>query len=660
MYIDDLKQISIKELKGIGDKNGSLFARLGIDTVYDLINFFPRDYIKLPNLSKVNELREGDKCACLLTVSDDFYFRKTSNNAVTTVSAFDDTGRIGLTFFRVTYLHSILKKGTVHVFVGTVKRKGNRYVMEMPEIVKPEEYRKNLRTLQPIYPLTKGITNKTMSKYICNALDCYGPFEDGLDEKIVSEMGFDSTLDSYFKVHNPLDLECYQKGRERLAFFELYDFFSGLNELKKTYTSLKSDYVFIETAEYTRFLERLPYDLTKGQKDALQDITDDLFGGFVMNRLVQGDVGSGKTIVAFLACLLAASNGCQAAFMAPTEVLAAQHYKNFVEMNNRYELGLNIAYLSGSTPANDKRTIQKGLSDSSINLVVGTHALFYDNVSFSNLSLVVTDEQHRFGVRQRQMLSDKGKLPHVLSLSATPIPRTLAGVYYTDLKVSVIYDKPSNRIPVKTGIRYSEQRVDGLRFIYKQIKEGRQAIVVCPMIEPNEDLELSNVSEYSKYLKELMPEDIRIGVLHGRMKNAEKNRVMEYFASGHTDILVSTTVIEVGIDVPNASVILIENAERFGLATLHQLRGRVGRGPYPSFCILINGSQMNEENERLNVLAKSDDGFHIADEDLRLRGPGDLLGVRQSGDMNFRIADLYKDKDLFIKAKQYADMYANT
>ena len=374
-----------------------------------------------------------------------------------------------------------------------------------------------------------------------------------------------------------------------------------------------------------------------------------------MNRLIQGDVGCGKTIIAFLSCVLCASSSYQSAFMAPTEVLAAQHFTKFKELNERYSLNLNIAFLSGSTTAAQRKDILSGLSDGSINLVVGTHALIEDKIEFEDLALVITDEQHRFGVLQRETLNEKGNTPHVLSLSATPIPRTLASVYYTGLQVSVIKDKPSNRIPIKTGLRSAEDRLDGLRFLYTKVKAGQQAIIVCPMIEENEDTNLSNVTDYAKFLKDLMPKDVRIGILHGRMKNNEKNRVMQYFANGDIDILVSTTVIEVGIDVPNATVILIENAERFGLATLHQLRGRVGRGKLESFCILINGSGKEEENERLNVMLESDDGFYIADEDLRLRGPGDLTGVRQSGDVRFKIADIYRDRDLFFKAKEFAD-----
>ena len=655
MNLEDLKNVSIKELKGVGDKNAALFARLGIENIYDLINYFPRTYKKMPPLSKVSELKEGEICAVKLKVSDDFYYKKTANNAVTTVSGSDATGKVMMAFFRVSYLRNILKPGSEWVFMGTVKRKGRNYAFEMPEIHKISDYLTSLRNLQPVYPLTKGINSKTIAKYVNASIEQYSPFNEVLSKEIVEEFDFPSISRALSDIHFPVENNDYLKARDRLAFTEFFNFFIELNEIKKAYNRLKSDYVFIETAEYERFKTLIPYELTKGQKDALNDIVNDVTGGYVMNRLIQGDVGCGKTIIAFLSCVLCASNGFQSAFMAPTEVLAAQHFTKFKELNEKYRLNLSIAYLSGSTSKSQKKEIGEELRSGSIDLIIGTHALIEDDVEFEDLALVITDEQHRFGVMQRDTLNEKGNKPHVLSLSATPIPRTLASVYYTDLQVSVIKDKPSCRIPIKTGLRKASQRIDGLRFLYSKVKEGRQAIVVCPMIEENEDTDLSNVTDYSKFIKDLMPKDLRIGVLHGRMKNAEKNRVMQYFANGDIDILVSTTVIEVGIDVPNATVILIENAERFGLATLHQLRGRVGRGSEESFCILINGSESEEENERLNVMLESDDGFYIADEDLRLRGPGDLAGVRQSGDVRFKVGDIYRDRDLFVKAKKYAD-----
>lgn len=655
MYIEDLKNISIKTLKGIGDKNGSLFARLGIESLYDLLYYFPRDYKKMPSVNRINELREGEICACKIRIDNDLYFKKTSNNAVTTVSGFDETGKVGLTFFRVTYLRSVLKPGSEWVVLGLVKRKGSRYAFEMPDIFKVSEYYSKLENLQPVYPLTKGINSKTILKYVSETLNEYDKFEERIPKEASEEFKFPSLHKSFCNVHYPVNIEDYKIARDRLSFEEFYDFFEGINSVKDLNSSQKSDKVLIETAEYTRFMERLPFELTNGQKNALKDITDDLFGGFVMNRLIQGDVGSGKTIIAFIACLLAVTNGYQAAFMAPTEVLAGQHYKNFNGLIEKYELPIRLCYLSGSLNSSEKKKKFALISSGEVDLVVGTHALFQENVEFNNLCLAVTDEQHRFGVEQRNALMMKGENPHILSLSATPIPRTLASVYYTDLHVSVMSDKPSNRIPIKTGIRRKEESIDGLRFMYRKVKEGRQGIIVCPMIEENENSDLTNVTDYYTYVKNLMPKDIRFGILHGRMKNNEKNRVMEYFASGEIDILISTTVIEVGIDVPNATVIMIENAERFGLSTLHQLRGRVGRGSYESYCILIDGSGKDEDNERLKVMTESDDGFYIADEDLRLRGPGDLLGVRQSGDINFRIADIYRDRILFVKAKEYAD-----
>jgi len=654
MHINELKSVSIKELKGVGDKYASLFARLDINNLYDLLYYFPREYKKNPPIINVSDAKEGEICAFKLMISDDMFYKKTANNSVTTVTGYDRTGKMQLTFFRVTYLRNQLKKGSQWVFVALVKRKGRNYCLEMPQIYKANDYYETLKNLQPVYHLTKGINSKTIAKFINLSFENYTSFEETLDENIIKENDFLNINEALRDIHFPIDTSYYSEARKRLAFEEFYNFFCELNEIKKNYNRSRSDYIFIETAEYERFSSILPYELTKGQKDALKDILNDLTGGFVMNRLIQGDVGCGKTIVAFLSAYLCATNAFQCAFMAPTEVLASQHFVKFKQLNDKYDLNLNLAFLSGSTSRKEKMKIEESLMNGDIDILVGTHALIEEGVIFNDLALVITDEQHRFGVIQRQLLSDKGVKPHVLSLSATPIPRTLASVYYSDLQVSVIPDKPKNRIPIKTGLRSANERLDGLRFIYSKVKTGQQAIVVCPMIEENEDSELANVIDYSKYLRELMPDDIKIGVLHGRMKNAEKNRVMQYFLNNDINILVSTTVIEVGVDVENATVILIENAERFGLATLHQLRGRVGRGDKESYCILINGSG-DDENERLNVMLKSDDGFYIADEDLRLRGPGDLIGIRQSGDVRFKIADIYKDRDLFVKAKKYAD-----
>ena len=405
MNLNDLKNVSIKELKGVGDKNAALFARLGIESVYDLILYFPRTYKKMPPLSKVNELKEGELCAVKLTVDDDFYYKKTANNAVTTVSGYDATGKVSMTFFRVSYLRNLLKKGSEWVFLGVVKRKGRHYSFEMPEIHKISEYIESLKNLQPVYPLTKGINSKTISKFVTSSIDHYSPFKDSLNEQIVKEFNFPSLSRALSDIHFPVDSEDYVNARNRLAFEEFYEFFIELNEIKKAYNRLKSNYVFIETAEYARFKTQIPFELTKGQNDALNDILGDLCGGYVMNRLVQGDVGCGKTIIAFLSCVLSASNGYQSAFMAPTEVLAAQHFTKFKEYNERYSLNLNIAFLSGSTTATQRKEILSGLSEGSINLVVGTHALIEEKIEFEDLALVITDEQHRFGVLQRETLN---------------------------------------------------------------------------------------------------------------------------------------------------------------------------------------------------------------------------------------------------------------
>ena len=413
----------------------------------------------------------------------------------------------------------------------------------------------------------------------------------------------------------------------------------------------------LETADTVRLLEKLPYKLTDSQKKVWEEIRADLQGTSVMNRLVQGDVGSGKTIIAILALLMTAANGYQGALMAPTEVLARQHFEKMTQMAKTYDLPFVPVLLVGSMTAKEKRDCCERIAMGMANVVIGTHALIQERITYRNLALVVTDEQHRFGVRQREALAEKGLDPHVLVMSATPIPRTLAMILYGDLHISVINELPSNRLPIKNCVVGHSYRKTAYQFMQKEIANGRQVYIICPMVEAGEMEGLENVTDYAGKLKTAFPADVQISSLHGRMKPAEKTRIMEAFARGDIDILVSTTVIEVEIDVPNATVILIENAERYGLAQLHQLRGRVGRGKEQSYCIFVSASTQKDTLERLSVLNKSNDGFYIAGEDLKLRGPGDLFGVRQSGSMNFRLGDIYQDASVLQEASEAAERY---
>lgn len=648
----DFKQIPITDLKGVGEKTAKLYEKLNILTLQELLEYYPKDYIKYLPAKKISELSEGEKCAVQCKVCEDFYQRKTARNIISTVTARDETGRIHLTFFHMNYLRNVLKFQAEYVFYGKVSKHGNEFLMEQPAIIKVEDYNKMLSSLQPVYNLTKGITSKNISKQVEKTLKEYGKITDAFSDEFIKKYELTDYYHALCGIHFPKNYEEFLQARKRLVFEEFYGFFEELNKRIENQNSIPSEYPMIETAECTRFLEVLPYELTNAQKRTLNEIFKDLCSGFVMNRLVQGDVGSGKTILAFLSMLLCVSNGYQCALMAPTEVLSLQHFEELKKFSEKFHLPFKLAFLSGSTTAKNKKEIYTALEEGTYNCVIGTHAIFQEKVIFKNLGLVITDEQHRFGVKQREELKNKGGKPHVLVMSATPIPRTLASVLYGDLGVSLVDEMPSQRLKIKSVIIRGNQRPSGYNHILNQINEGRQAYIICPMVEENEMSELENVVDYTQKIKNYFPDHIRIGTLHGRMKNTEKNKIMNLFAKHEIDILVSTTVIEVGINVPNATVIMIENAERFGLAALHQLRGRVGRGQYQSYCIFVNSKTEQEHNERLDVLLKSTDGFYIANEDLRLRGPGDILGVRQSGEMLFKIGDIYQDQKLLIMAKE--------
>ena len=455
-------------------------------------------------------------------------------------------------------------------------------------------------------------------------------------------------------IHFPKNRVDFIKARKRLVFDELFLYQAALRAIRFQ-NDQKSCHVMIQKKEVEEFVENLPFALTGAQRRVYDEILTDLSGGCVMNRLVQGDVGSGKTVVAVLALYLTVCNGSQGAFMVPTEVLALQHYASLQNMLG--VLGVRVGLLTGSLTAKQKREGKEKLASGEWNIVVGTHAILQDNVEFQDLALVITDEQHRFGVRQREVLSEKGEAPHILAMSATPIPRTLALVLYGDMDLSVMDELPANRLPIKNCVVGTDYRPNAYRFMKEQIEKGHQVYIICPMVEENEDVELESVALYTEQLRQIFHGTAVVDSLHGKMKPAQKNEVMERFGAGETDILVSTTVIEVGIDVPNATVMMIENAERFGLAGLHQLRGRVGRGEAQSYCILMYGNDTKEGKERLSILASSNDGFHIAREDLRLRGQGDFFGVLQSGDKLFKLADIYEDAKLLQAANEEAKRY---
>ncbi len=651
----DLRLIPLNQIKGIGDKTAQGLAKLGLFDVRDLLWYAPRTYIKYPEIAKINTVSEGQTVAIYAKVDSNLRENKNAKMHVTTFSVHDNTGVLQMVFFRQTYLRSVFHAGSSFVFFGTVHKKGNHLQMEMPEYFKPEDYERKLKSLQPVYALTKGFTSKSIQKYIKTAMDEFFPLKDDLSEEECRKYSFPSLSVALKDFHFPVDRDSFLNARKRLVFDEFRDFLKAINESKKENTSLPTDYVIKDFETGKNYERSLPFPLTDSQKKAIQDIQGDLQSGFAMRRLIQGDVGSGKTLVAFLSMADTVNAGYQCAMMAPTEVLAKQHYDKLCADNENYNLGLKPVLLTGSITAAKKRAIYEGIENGDYDCIIGTHAIFQEKVNFKNLALVITDEQHRFGVKQRESLSNKSNAPHVLIMSATPIPRTLTMTLYADLSVTVMKDLPNKRLPIKSCIIDGKLRNNAYNFIDQEVKAGHQAYIICPMVEESEDSSLENVTDYPNKLQAKFGDRISYSILHGRMKQADKNCVMNDFSDGKTNVLISTTVVEVGVDVPNATVILIENAERFGLAQLHQLRGRVGRGDAQSYCIFLDGSGKCEENERLSVLKNSNDGFFIAEEDLRLRGPGDLDGLRQSGEMNFQIADIIRDYDILMMAKEYTD-----
>lgn len=647
--------IDIKKIKGIGEKTANLFNKLGVYSVEDLLEYYPRTYIRYPELKMLSEVNNNELVALKLTVSTDFKWKKVRNLTIASGFGTDGIGSVSLTFFNSLYLKKMLIKGKTYVFYGNIKSSNSKYHMEHPAVISLDDYQLLNKSLQPLYHLTKGLSNKTVSKAVkaCIEDDQYiYEYKEYLSEEILDFFNLKSKKEALYSIHFPKNELEYENARKRLSFDELLGFLLMIRSFKNVDEAKESSYKMIDTALANRFVEELPFKLTESQIRVIDEIKNDLTSGFVMNRLVQGDVGSGKTIIAFAAMIMCIDNGYQCALMAPTEVLAAQHYKNLSDFISKYNLPLKVALLTGSTKASLRKEIYSGINNGEYNCVIGTHALIQDKISFKNLGLVIADEQHRFGVRQRQALADKGGEPHVLIMSATPIPRTLSIVLYGDMHLSVNDSKPSDRLPIKNCVVGPEFRPKAYEFIVDQIRKGFQAYVICPMVEKVDELpDVNDVISYSETLKEKMPSDVRIGYLHGKMKNDIKEHIMNEFYAHNIDILVSTTVIEVGVDVPNATVMMVENAERFGLSQLHQLRGRIGRGKDQSYSIFINSGQ--DKNERLEILNKSNDGFYISNEDLRLRGAGDIFGIRQSGQIGFTIADIIKDSEMILKINEY-------
>ena len=643
----------VRYIKGIGEQRAKALGKLGIATLRDLISYFPRAYDDRTQLRRIADLVPGETAGVAAMVASPptiSHIRRGLD--LVKLRAVDDTGTLDVTFFNQAWLKNNLHQGETYVFYGRAEGSLFRRQMTNP-VVEPEGRREVTGRIVPIYPLTAGVSQLILSRSIRQGLTaCADILPDVLPDQVRREHQLCRIEYAYENIHFPESAEALDLARRRLAFEELFLFTIGLDRLRQ-----RREVVHVPPCggvDMEPFYSALPFTLTDAQRRCVEEALADMRSGTPMNRLVQGDVGSGKTMVAAACVYFCVKNSRQAALMAPTEILAQQHYHGLAPLLEN--LGIRCALLTGSTSAKTKKSIAAQLESGEIDFAIGTHALITGSVVYQNLGLVVTDEQHRFGVAQRADLAAKGDHPHILVMSATPIPRTLALILYGDLDVSVIDQLPPGRQPVETFAVTSRYHQRVYNFIRKLVGEGRQAYIVCPMVEENEELpdERKAVTEYAKKLQAEVFPDLKVAFVHGKMKPKEKDAVMAAFAAHETDILVSTTVIEVGVDVPNAAAMVIENAERFGLSQLHQLRGRVGRGKHQSYCILISDNQNEETRQRLKVMTKTSDGFKIAEEDLRLRGPGDFFGQRQHGLPGLKVADLGCDTKLLQEAQEAA------
>lgn len=645
----------LRELKGVGEKTEKLFQKIGITTAEELLRYYPRTYDVYEEPVEIASAEEDKTVSIRATIATGIYINQVRNLQVLTTTVADGSGRLPVAWFNAPYLRGTIKKGSVFILRGKITRKKGRLQMEHPEIFTPAAYEEIVHSMQPVYGLTKGLSNKAITKLVHQVLDTRPLHGEYLPEEIRERYQLADDNYAIRTIHFPKNMQELLTARKRLVFDEFLLFVLAVQLLKEKTEEAPNTFPMKPVWTTEEIIEGLPYELTNAQKNVWHEIERDLSGHKLMSRLVQGDVGSGKTVIAFLAMVLSAENGFQSALMVPTEVLANQHYEGFLKLIEEQNItSCHPVLLTGSTTAKQKREIYQKIASGEVNVIIGTHALIQEKVEYKNLGLVITDEQHRFGVRQREALTTRGNPPHVLVMSATPIPRTLAIILYGDLDISIIDELPAKRLPIKNCVVGTSYRPKAYSFIEKQVQMGRQAYVICPMVEESEGLDAENVTDYARKLQEVLPGEIRVEILHGKMKPKEKNKIMEAFASGEIQVLVSTTVVEVGVNVPNATVMMVENAERFGLAQLHQLRGRVGRGEHQSYCIFIQGNNEEDTSKRLKILNESNDGFYIAGEDLKLRGPGDLFGIRQSGLMEFKIGDIYNDAGILKNASEAA------
>ncbi len=634
------EEADIRLLKGIGDAKAKQLLRLGVFTVWDLLTYFPVRFEDRSKVSKIFDLNHDTYASVngiVVTPVSEHYVRK--GLTYYKVQIRDDTGIATCIFFNNKYIKNYLRKGYEYTFYGKINIRGNTREILSPEFELSSQSQCT-KCIVPIYPLTSGISQKFLRSAIADAYKNYQKyFRDTIPSEILKEHSLCSIEFAIKNIHFPKDTSALEIAKKRLVFEEFFILQTSLRKMKAG-TKKANGITFLNT-DTAPFLSSLPFTLTSAQKTVTDEIMRDFSSGSVMNRLVQGDVGSGKTIIAAISIYICVKNGYQSAMMAPTEVLARQHYNDLSPLLESF--GIKCALLTGSTTAKNKKDIYEKLQNGEIDAVFGTHALITDKVEFKSLALAVTDEQHRFGVRQRMQLSGKGTSVHTLVMTATPIPRTLALIVYGDMDISVINELPPGRQKIDTYCVGENMRERINAFIRKEIDKGNRAYIVCPAVEESETTDMKSAEEHYERLSKLVFPDISMGIVHGKMKAKDKEAAMNDFILGNTKILVSTTVIEVGVNVPEATLMVIENAERFGLSQLHQLRGRVGRGKEKSFCVLFCASFTDEIKERMNIMANSNDGFKISETDLKLRGPGDFFGTRQHGELRFKIADLAND-----------------